>query len=149
MSIPIPDIAHGHEEIYQRFIGGKLIYKPDPNSDIGKIELQIASLLNPLESTFDLSRCGDTGNYLSISTGYKKGKIAANDGKAEVWIVPKFVVEKDVGGGGILSVFRTVPVDHYRDIINEWTAPFGLFYTWGSDLHFQPRERYLFGDIES
>jgi serine/threonine protein kinase len=125
--LTVPEIARGNEDIYARFMRGVLIYRPTAGSEVGRIDLPIASLLNPLESTFDLSRCGDASQYLSINTGYKKKKISANSGKVEVWIVPKFVVEKDVGSGEILRVFRF----HYRDITSKWTAPFGLFYTWG------------------
>ena len=64
-----PPVAWGHEDIYDRFVSGKLIYKPDPNSDEGKVELRIADLEDPLNGTFDLSRCGNTGEYLNISTG--------------------------------------------------------------------------------
>jgi hypothetical protein len=117
----IPAIARGYEEIYERFLRGVLIYKPNKDNDIGRIDLPIASLLNPLESMFDLSRCGNAGQYLSISTGYRKGKVAANSSKYEVWIAPKFVVASEVG--------RTA--SHYRDIMSTWSAPFGLFYTYG------------------
>ncbi len=112
----IPAIARGYEELYERFLRGVLIYKPNKGNDIGRIDLPIASLLNPLESMFDLSRCGDAGQYLSISTGYRKGKVAANSSKYEVWIVPKFVVESEIG--------RTA--SHYRDIMSTWSAPFDL-----------------------
>src|SRR3990167_5901136 len=34
---------------YPRFLNGKLIYKPNEKNDVGKIELRIADLPNPLE----------------------------------------------------------------------------------------------------
>lgn len=37
----IPEIAYGYEDIYQRFLNGRLIYKPNKDNDIGKIELRI------------------------------------------------------------------------------------------------------------
>jgi hypothetical protein len=115
-------LEQGYDEaLLFRFLNGKLIYKPNKENDVGRIELPIASLLNPLEGTFDLSRLGDAGQCLSISTGYRKEKIAANSNKSEVWIVPKFVVDREVG-----STAR-----HYRDIMSKWTAPIGLFFTWG------------------
>ena len=77
----IPDIARGYEDIYLRFIKGKLIYKPDQETDIGRIEIPFGVLPNPLEGTFDLSECGDAGKYLSVSTGYRKGKKAENSSK--------------------------------------------------------------------
>ena len=66
-SVVVPKIAHGYEGIYRRFISGKLIYVPDPNSDTGKIEMPIAALFNPLEGIFDLSKCGNAGQYSSIA----------------------------------------------------------------------------------
>lgn len=117
----IPKCARGYEAIHERFLKGALIYRPTLERDNGKIELPIASLVDPLKSTFDLSQCGDAGQYLTISTGYRKEKIAANANKYEVWIIPKFVVENELSG----------TASHYRDIMDKWTAPYGIFYTWG------------------
>lgn len=116
-----PEYVLGHEAIYEQFLGGVLIYRPTLGSDVGKVELPIASLLDPLKSTFDLSQCGDAGQYLSISTGYRKRKIAANANKYEIWLTPKFAVENDLDR----------IADHYRDIMDKWTAPYGIFYAWG------------------
>lgn len=44
--------ARRNELIYQRFLNGKLIYKPNKDNDIGKVELRIADLANPLQGTF-------------------------------------------------------------------------------------------------
>ena len=51
----------GHEDIYERFLKGVLVYRPTEGSDVGKIELPTAALTNPLGSSFDLSSCGDRG----------------------------------------------------------------------------------------
>jgi len=122
--IVIPEIAKGYEEIYRRFVMGKLIYKPDSNSDKGRIELPIRALANPLEGTFDLSQCGDSGKYLSISTGYRKGKKAENEDKVEVWLAPRFLIEKNRAGSA----------SHFKPIMSGWSAasaPVGIFWTWG------------------
>lgn len=118
----IPNIARGFEDIYLHFVKGSLIYKPNKDNDVGKIELPFSALPNPLEGTFDLSSCGDTGEYLSISTGYRKGKKVENMNKTEIWIVPKFVVEKD----------QSTSAHHLTPIFGVFTAPIGLFWTWGS-----------------
>jgi hypothetical protein len=102
----ILDVCRGYEDVFQRFLNGVLIYKPTAGSTVGEITLRIRDLANPLESTFDLSQCGDAGQYLSISTGYSKGKLAANSRKSEVWIVPKFVVERYVGSTAPLSRYN-------------------------------------------
>ncbi|MBL8677229.1 MAG: hypothetical protein JNJ47_07430, partial [Alphaproteobacteria bacterium] len=86
---PMPGIARGHEGVYERFLRGILVYRPQEGSDVGMIEMPIADLANPLEGIFDLSRCGDAGNYLSIATGYRKGKKAENANKVEVWLAPR------------------------------------------------------------
>ena len=65
----IPEIARGYEDIYHRFIGGKLIYKPNEYNDVDRVEISFSSLSNPLEGTFNLSSCGSTGQFLSIATG--------------------------------------------------------------------------------
>ena len=120
----IPEIARGYEYIYRRFIGGKLVYKPDSNSDAGKIELPISSLLNPLEGTFDLSGCGDAGNYISIATGYRQSKLPANKNKVEIWITPKFVMEKAL----------STTARHYGTIMtaDKWASPVGILWTYGN-----------------
>lgn len=118
----IPAIARGYEDIYQRFLRGVLIYRPTSGSDVGKIELPIASLLNPLESLFDLSRCGDAGKYLSISTGYRRAVNPENSSKWEVFIAPKFLVEAQ----------KATTATHYTPIANEtWTAPYAVIQNYG------------------
>jgi hypothetical protein len=113
----------GHEEIYERFLKGVLIYRPQEGSDVGMITMRISDLVNPLESTFDLSQCGDVGNYLSISTGYRKGKKAENANKVEIWFAPRFLIEKKL----------TTTAGHFQDISGEWndSVPVGIFWTWG------------------
>ena len=120
--IAIPDIARGYEDIYRRFLGGKLIYT-DPTSK-AKRELPIRALANPLEGTFDLSGCGDTGQYLSISTGYRKGLKAENARKVVIWLAPRFLVEKNISS----------TAKHLQPIMGGWNsdaAPVGIFWTWG------------------
>jgi hypothetical protein len=121
--IVIPPIARGHEEVYRRFVRGRLIYRPTAGSDVGRIDMPIAALANPLESPFDLSRCGDTGQYLSISTGYRKRKQPANASKVETWIAPRFLIERELA----------TTAGHFRGIMGNWpaSAPVGLFWTWG------------------
>lgn len=111
------------EYIYRRFLKGVLVYRPNEGSDIGRIDLPIASLVNPLEGTFDLSQCGDTGQCLSISTGYRKKKKAENEYKIEIWLTPRFLVEKEINGSA----------QHYQGIFpSQWPekAPIGIFWTW-------------------
>ena len=122
----IPEIARGYEAIYERFMAGSLIYSPTDGSTVGQIVMPIASIANPntLEGTFDLSRCGDAGKYLSIATGYRKSKLSANKDKLEIWITPKFVMEN------ALSTSAT----HYGPIMtsDKWTAPIGIIWTYGN-----------------
>jgi len=125
LTIPIPSIAQGYEDIYRRFVKGTLIYRPDQSSDKGRIDLPIAALANPLEGTFDLSRCGGTGKYLSISTGYRKGKKPENASKVEVWFALRFLVEKELNG----------TASHFKPIMGNWKqeqAPVGIFWTRGN-----------------
>jgi len=122
----IPDIARGYEEIYERFLKGVLIYRPQEGSDVGKIEMPIVNLANPLEGTFDLSSCGDTGRYLSIATGYRKVQTPANANKVEIWFTPRFLVDKEMP--------QLAQNHHMRAISGNWDAaraPIGIFWTWG------------------
>lgn len=122
--LSVPIAAQGHEAIYQRFLNGVLIYRPDGKSDNGRINLRISDLVNPLEGTFDLSQCGDTGNYLSISTGYRKVKRPENASKVEIWFAPRFLIERELG----------TTAGHFKPIIDNWkqdVAPVGMFWTWG------------------
>jgi len=126
-ALVIPEVARGYEDIYRRFLGGKLIYT-DPNG-IEKKELPIRALANPLKGTFDLSECGDTSQYLSISTGYRKAQKAANSSKVEIWLAPWFLVNKNLSSSA----------NHLQPIMGNWdaaAAPVGLLWTWGgwSDL---------------
>ena len=138
-------VGQGHDEVFLRFLKGKLIYKPKTDSDEGKIEILFTSFLNPLEGTFDLSRCGDAGKYLSIATGYRKSKLSANKDKIEIWITPKFVMEN------ALSTSAT----HYGPIMtsDKWTAPIGIIWTYGNWADNDGRCDYLtnkqFDDISS
>ena len=122
VTLVIPEVARGYEDIYRRFLGGKLIYT-DPSSKAKK-ELLIRALSNPLEGTFDLSGCGDTGQYLSISTGYRKAQKAENASKVEIWLAPWFLVNKNL----------STTARHLQPIMGNWdaaAAPVGLFWTWG------------------
>ena len=122
LDIAIPEVARGYEDIYRRFLGGKLIYT-DPSSKAKK-ELPIRALANPLEGTFDLSGCGNTGQYLSISTGYRKAQKPENASKVEIWLAPWFLVNKNLSASA----------KHLQPIMGSWdeaAAPVGLFWTWG------------------
>ena len=131
----IPEVAKGYEDIYSRFLKGKLIYRPDPRSDEGKIELLIRNLKNPLEGTFDISQYGDSGEYLSIATGYRKEKNKENASKLEIWITPRFLIEKNLEGNA----------GHFKPIMPDWSkdAPIGLFWNWGGLNSLKPSDYVL------
>lgn len=111
--------------LYQRFLNGRLIYRPNKNSDEGKIEFPIAELANPLAGEFDLSKTGWLADKLSIHTGYRKAKISPNyDAKLQMWIAPRFLVKKNIKGSA----------KHLDQMfVEEWpdTADIGLIWTWG------------------
>lgn len=120
------NIEEKNKDVFWHLFKGKLIYKPDPNSDEGRVDLFISSLPNPLEGTFDLSNCGDSGKYLSIATGYRKVQNKANASKVEIWLTPRFLVDKEMP--------QLAKNHHIREIIGNWDAtkaPIGIFWTWG------------------
>jgi TPR repeat protein/ankyrin repeat protein len=118
----IPLAAKGHEAVYLRFLNGALIYKPNKNG-VGMVTLPIAKLANPLEGTFDLSTCGDTGKYLRIATGYRKD--VKNDSKVEIWFTPRFLVESNLKASAC----------HFQPIFGKWDArnAVGIFWSWSND----------------
>jgi hypothetical protein len=118
MPVAIPEIALGYEEDYLRFINGKLIYKPNKDNDLGRVEISFSSLSNPLDGTFDLSECGDMVQCLNIVTGYRKGN-RLNKDKFEVCIVPKFAV-------------REYQIASRDWIVSSFTSPLGIFLRIGS-----------------
>ena len=122
--IVIPDIAKGYERDYMQFLKLRLIYKPDSSSDVGKVELPIAALTNPLGSTFDTIRCEDSGKYLSFATGYRKGKNPAKEKKLKVWIASRFLIERELA----------TTAKHFRQIIDKRSTrePVEIFFTWGN-----------------
>lgn len=122
--LTIPLAAQGHESIYQRFLNGVLIYRPQKGCDDGMVRLSIRELGTPLEGTFDLSKCGNIGKYLSIATGYRKAKKPENENKVEIWIAPRFLIERELG----------TMAAHFMPIMDNWkqdAAPIGMFWTWG------------------
>jgi len=103
--------------------------------------LRIADLANPLEGTFNLSQCGDAGKYLSISTGYRKGKKPENENKVEIWFVPRFLVEKEINGS----------TSHFKEIFPEnWpvTSPVGIIWTSGDWDNMGWYDYFLNQDLE-
>lgn len=84
-------------------------------------------LANPLEGTFDLSQCGDAAKYICISTGYRKGKKETNRNKIEIWITPRFLIEKELN----------TTSQQYKTIMDptEWptSKPLGIFWNLGDE----------------
>ncbi len=115
--------------VMERFLRGTLIYRPNPDSDEGKVELPIRDLPNPFEGEFDLSECGDMVQRLSINTGYRTEsrteKIEDKSGnKLQTWIVPHSVIKKDL----------ITTAAHFQRMMKEWDpdiAPVGLVWTRG------------------
>jgi hypothetical protein len=114
-------------EGFAQFLRGRLEYRPNPGSDKGLVVLPFRDILRPREgrdspfpATFDLSRCDNAGKYLSINIGYKKAINPANANKTEVWICPKFLVERE----------RPATL---APIMGQWEAPVGYFWTWGGN----------------
>lgn len=125
----IPEIARGYEDIYLRFLNGKLIYRPTEGSDEGMVVLPIADLANPLGGEFDLRNCGDTGRSLSIATGYRKVQNQTNANKLEMWFAPRFLVDKELPNMAANHHLRSITTAGGWDAAR---APVGIFWTWGN-----------------
>ena len=97
VALTIPLVEQEYEEIYKRFLKGVLIYRPQEGSDVGRKDMRISDLVNPLEGTFDLSKCSEKiDKSLIISTGYRKKKKTENASKLEIWISPRFLIKKEL-----------------------------------------------------
>ena len=114
----IPPIAGGHEDVYRRFMNGRLVYK----GPSGERTFAISDTLNgSLEGEFDLRglmyTSGKTTDaidkYLRIKVGYRKMK--ENESKTTVWLVPRFMIDQS------RSSFKGV----------SWSSDIGIFWTWG------------------
>jgi len=112
--------------LYDMFCNGELIFRPTLGSDEGMIRLKICDLANPIEDTFNLFLCGDVGNYLSISTGYRKEKIAENENKVEIWFAPREFIKQELKEGR---------AQQFAGIFPNWKpeAQVGIFWTWAND----------------
>lgn len=111
-------------EVFNRIYNGKLIYRPNHNSDEGRVELPISAFKHPFKGEFDLSKCGDTRQYLSINMGYRKKKNPKNVDKVEIWFAPRFLIEKECNA----------KASHFKPIVDNWKqeqAPVGMFWTEG------------------
>lgn len=119
----IPRITTNDEKIYNRFIKGKLIYKPNKDNDIGRVEIPFSTLSEPLNGVFDLSdksKFGDLDEYLSISTGYHMQQ-NTKEKKVKIYIVPRFVVFDD-----------SENTSHLVRVKNNWHKnDIGIFSKWG------------------
>ena len=74
-------------------------------------------------SPFDLSGCDDSDQHLSISTGFRTGQNPANKNKLEIWIVPQFVLQKDL---------RAKPYNEFlQKQDGHRNKPFAILFNWG------------------
>jgi hypothetical protein len=119
---PVPPIACGYEQVYQKLLKGVLVYNKHHYRN--EIKLPIAALWDPLEGTFNLSLCGDAGKYLNISTGYRKEYNPENKNKVEIWIAPRFLVEREINEEDT----------QYKTYLDGWpvSADIRIIWAWGS-----------------
>lgn len=113
------------EETYQTFLNGKLVYRPTPGSDEGKIELKISDFLNPFKGTFNLSSCDYTSQYLTITTDPSVFFKRDTD-KLNMLIAPHFLIHK----------YISTTTKPFENIMAKWkkdTAPVAIFWRCGSD----------------
>lgn len=88
-------IKEQDKDVFWQLFKGKLIYKPDPNSDKGRVNLFIASLQNPLKGTFDLRNCGAAGQYDRKALMELMKDLGRTICYAAIWI-PYFMVSRRV-----------------------------------------------------
>lgn len=115
-----------NENIYQIFLNGRLVYKPDSKSDNGKIVFKILDFLPSPFGTFNLSQCGNTAECLMITTDPSVFfEIDETDPKFKILIGSKFLIQR----------FKNTHTSRFAAILDNWDndkAPIGLFWT-GAD----------------
>ncbi len=118
---PVPAQALGHEKEYYAFRRAKLVYRPILGSDKGKLEWHVASLADPLDGTFDLSKCGrDIAEEFTIGTGYPKEERLFF--KMAIRVAPYFVIQNNLAGN----------TNYLQPIMSNWNtaeAPVAVFWT--------------------
>jgi len=116
------------EQELKIFLNGRLICKPNPESDEGIVELRISDLAQPLSGAFNLSQCSDAvKNYPYIGTGLRIGVTKAHEDIAEIFIIPWFLAQK---------LSQTPAGSYLLPIMEQWdpaVAPFGIFYHWWAE----------------
>jgi hypothetical protein len=112
------------EATYQTFLNGKLVYRPIPGSDAGTIEFKISDFLHPFKGTFNISLCGDTAKYLTITTDPAVFfQINQKNPTCHILIAPHFLIKK----------YITSSTKSFMPIMNGWDAtkaPVGIFWRW-------------------
>ena len=136
----IGDYDSCYDEIYERFLNGKLQYRFSPNSDDGMIELPISGLSNPFNGTFDLSNCGDAAEHLVITTNLSDF-FAMHTGKLVVGIFPHWLEKRKI----------STTASPFSDIMEKWDEPIGIFWRLGiwSNTCFDYLTRSTLADITS
>lgn len=124
----------------RKFLNGKLIYKPNAGNNLGKIELRVADLDNPLKGEFNLSQCGKVGKNLSISTGLGKAK-ALNTTKIQILLVPRFLMKREIES--CLGIFNSIYSSDWPE-----TIPVGIICTWpdkykGTHFHYLTTQNFV------
>lgn len=118
-----PYLSPQNEEVFWSLVKKGNLIHTDPKTRKETV-LPISALPNPLEGEFDLSKCGDTGQYLSINMGYRNKMNSKNAKKVEIWVAPRFLIEKELNANA----------SHFQPIMDTWEqeqAPVGMFWTWG------------------
>lgn len=115
------------------FYNGILRYKPIDNN--GKVIEGRAAVTMKFsdfkDGTFNLSTCGNTGQYLVITTSmdrfFKVGE--ENKDKTVIAIMPRHRIQQEI---------KNTPDHSFASLITAWDAdkaPVGMFWRWGNDTN--------------
>ncbi len=112
------------QKVFDTFFKGKLVYKCDPGSDKGKIELLFSKFANPFNGEFDLSGCGNAYPDLRITTNPSVFFSVENKVKfatINILIAPHYLVNKYIST-------TTKPFECIMKNWNKDIAPVGIFW---------------------
>jgi hypothetical protein len=132
LTLATPQVSYGSEsefedETDQQFLNGKLVYRPNPNSDEEMIELPISDFQNIFEGKFDLSECGTAGTFFTITTDPGVFfKVAVKQTTVNILIALYPFIQKHL----------TNMTEPFGKIMQDWDngiAPVGIFWRWGSE----------------
>jgi hypothetical protein len=79
------------QQLWEKWLRSKVVYRPDSQSDNGRIDFVIGELEKPESGKFSLYQCSTTWQTVTISTGRREIYDINNENLIEIWLDPVFL----------------------------------------------------------